>query len=62
MKHLGFGQIWCDIISTLLASASSQALLNGAPGHKILHRRGLRQGDPLSPQCYSSWLWMFCVF
>ena len=52
MKHLGFGQIWCDIISTLLASASSQVLLNGAPGHKILHRKGLRQGDPLSPMLF----------
>jgi hypothetical protein len=51
-KHLGFGQIWCDIVSILLASASSQIMLNGKPGQKIIHRRGLRQGDPLSPMLF----------
>ncbi|KAL5648085.1 hypothetical protein ACJX0J_042440, partial [Zea mays] len=25
MAHLGFGQIWCDIVSNLLASASTQS-------------------------------------
>jgi hypothetical protein len=52
LKHLGFGQIWCNIVSILLASASSQVMLNGKPGHKIIHRRGLRQGDPLSPMLF----------
>lgn len=33
----------------LLSSASSECILNGIPGHKILHELGLRQGDPLSP-------------
>jgi hypothetical protein len=28
LKHLGFGQMWCDIVSILLASAS-QVMLNG---------------------------------
>jgi hypothetical protein len=51
-KHLGFGQIWCDIVSILLASASSQIMLNGKPGQKNIHRRGLRQGDPLSPMLF----------
>jgi hypothetical protein len=37
MKHLGFGPVWCDIISGLLASASTQVLLNGSPGETILH-------------------------
>lgn len=32
LKHLGFGQIWRDIISRLLASSSTQMLLNGIPG------------------------------
>lgn len=33
----------------LLSSASSRVLVNGAAGPVIRHRRGLRQGDPLSP-------------
>jgi hypothetical protein len=45
MQQVGFGQIWRDII---LSSASTQVLLNGIPGDVIHHRRGLRQGDPLS--------------
>jgi hypothetical protein len=49
LQHLGFGQVWRDIISGLLWTSSSQVLLNGLPGQPILHRRGLRQGDPLSP-------------
>ena len=48
LRKLGFGSIWCDILSGLLASSSTQVLLNGIPGKKISHRRGLRQGDPLS--------------
>jgi hypothetical protein len=52
MHHLSFGQIWRDIISGLLGSASTKVLVNGIPGDTILHRRGLRQGDPLSPMLF----------
>jgi hypothetical protein len=48
LRQLGFGQIWCDIISGLLASSSTQVILNGTPGERIEYKRGLRQGDPLS--------------
>jgi hypothetical protein len=37
-----------DIICGLLSSYSTQVMLNGIPGDSIVHRRGLRQGNPLS--------------
>jgi hypothetical protein len=52
MKHLGFGQVWRDIICGLLSSSSTQVLLNGIPGGPIEHRRALRQGDALSPMLF----------
>ena len=33
----------------ILSSASTKIILNGSPGRRICHARGLRQGDPLSP-------------
>jgi hypothetical protein len=36
LSHLGFGPIWRNLISNLLAS-STQVLLNGYPGNHIRH-------------------------
>ena len=49
LEHLGFSRRWINWISLILSSASTKIILNGSPGRRICHVRGLRQGDPLSP-------------
>ncbi|KAK1660876.1 hypothetical protein QYE76_049035 [Lolium multiflorum] len=49
LEARGFPLRWRNWISLLFRSASSRVLVNGVPGRKIQHLRGLRQGDALSP-------------
>lgn len=49
LQHLGFGRTWCNLICLLLSTSSTRIVINGDPGEFISHRRGLWQGDPLSP-------------
>jgi len=49
LQHLGFSRQWVNWISIILSSASTEVILNGSPGRRICHARGLRQGDPLLP-------------
>lgn len=49
LEHAGFPDRWRDWLSAMLGSASTKVLINGRPGRRIRHARGLRQGDPLWP-------------
>lgn len=52
LAQLGFSQRWRDWISLILSASSSRVLVNGVPSPQFPHRRGLRQGDPLSPMLF----------
>ena len=52
LQKKGFGHRWRSWIAMILSTSSSSILLNGIPGHKIWHARGLRQGDALSPMLF----------
>jgi hypothetical protein len=52
LRILGFGERFLSCICALMSMASTRVLLNGCPRSRIANRRGLRQGDPLSPQLF----------
>jgi retron-type reverse transcriptase len=49
LRARGFGERWIKWINMILGSGTLAILLNGTPGKKIYCKRGVRQGDPLSP-------------
>ncbi|GJU15763.1 RNA-directed DNA polymerase, eukaryota, reverse transcriptase zinc-binding domain protein [Tanacetum coccineum] len=48
-EYLGFSQLWSDRIHACLTSSRSSILVNRSPTNEFHIKRGLRQGDPLSP-------------
>lgn len=48
-QHMGFPNIWLSWICSILSSSSSAILLNGIPGKFFKCKRGVHQGDLLSP-------------
>jgi hypothetical protein len=52
LKHEGFNDEWIRWVRCFLGSGSSSVLLNGIPRKQFKCRRGVRQGDPLSPLLY----------
>jgi hypothetical protein len=49
LRQLGFSELFLSWLAILLRTASTEVLVNGIPGRRFRHGRGLRQGDPLSP-------------
>jgi hypothetical protein len=49
MRAMGFNERWLKWMSCIFSSGKSSVLLNGTPGRQFDCRRGVRQGDPMSP-------------
>jgi hypothetical protein len=56
LKAHGFGNRWLSWIKSILSSGTSSVILNGTMGKRFQCKRGVRQGDPLSPPYYLSLL------
>jgi hypothetical protein len=54
LTKLGFGRRWISMVCGLLGTTSTRVVVNGVPGGLIFNRRGLRQGDPLSPLLFDT--------
>jgi hypothetical protein len=52
MQQMGFNELWLRWIREILSTGTYSILLNGIPGKQFVCKRGIRQGNPLSPLLY----------
>jgi Reverse transcriptase (RNA-dependent DNA polymerase) len=52
MQARGFPQRWIRWINQIFVSSSSRVVINGQESSFFFHKKGLRQGDPLSPMLF----------
>jgi hypothetical protein len=46
LQRMGFGERFLTWVPLLLNTVNTTIMVNGVPGQRILHARGLRHGDP----------------
>ena len=49
----GFAQQWCDMIMQCIQGGSVGIRVNNDIGHYFQTKKGLRQGDPMSPMLFN---------
>jgi hypothetical protein len=62
IRMKGFSQTWCDWISKIMSRESVAIKVNDNIGHYFQTRKGVRQGDLLSPILFNIMVDMLVVF
>jgi hypothetical protein len=52
LRRMGFGERYLKWVALLLYTSNTKVMVNGVPGGRIYHGRGLRQGYPTSPMLF----------